>query len=248
MTKILKRQILQRKSPNFDSRGGTEIDILLMHYTGMETGEAATERLCSKEAGVSSHYVVEEDGRILQLVDEAERAWHAGASCWAGDENVNARSIGIEIVNPGHEFGYREFPKEQIDAVIELSRDILSRHPIPAARVLGHSDVAPARKQDPGELFPWQRLALKGVGRFIDPGSVEPLAGQDIGPGDTGWQVQEFQNNLASFGYRMETTDAFDEATVITTLAFQRHFRPEAMNGLGDLHCQELLRTYLNFR
>lgn len=241
-------KILRRPSPNFDTRGGADIDILLMHYTGMETGEEAIERLCSQAAAVSSHYVVEEDGRIFQLVEEAERAWHAGASWWAGDDNINARSIGIEIVNPGHEFGYREFPKEQIDAVIELSRDILSRHPIPAARVIGHSDVAPARKQDPGELFPWQRLALKGVGRFIDPGSVEPVAGQDIGPGDTGWQVQEFQNNLGAFGYRVEATGAFDEATVITTLAFQRHFRPEAMNGLGDLHCQELLRTYLNFR
>lgn len=241
-------KILRRPSPNFDTRGGADIDILLMHYTGMETGAEAIERLCSAEAGVSSHYVVEEDGRIFQLVEEAERAWHAGASWWAGDENINARSIGIEIVNPGHEFGYREFPKEQIDAVIELSRDILSRHSIPAARVIGHSDVAPTRKQDPGELFPWQRLALKGVGRFIDPGSVEPVAGQDIGPGDTGWQVQEFQNNLRAFGYAVEITGAFDEATVITTLAFQRHFRPEAMNGLGDLHTQELLRTYLNFR
>lgn len=219
-----------------------------MHYTGMETGKAAIERLCSKEAGVSSHYVVEEDGQIFQLVEEAKRAWHAGVSHWAGDKNINAKSIGIEIVNPGHEFGYRPFPKDQIDAVIKLSRDILVRHTIPAARVLGHSDVAPTRKQDPGELFPWQRLALKGVGRFIDPGSVEPVAGQDIGPGDTGWQVQEFQNNLKTFGYRVETTGAFDEATVITTLAFQRHFRPEAMNGLGDLHTQELLRTYLNFR
>lgn len=241
-------KILKRPSLNFDTRGGADIDILLMHYTGMETGAEAIERLCSAEAGVSSHYVVEEDGRIFQLVEEAERAWHAGASWWAGDENINARSIGIEIVNPGHEFGYREFPKEQIDAVIELSRDILSRHSIPAARVIGHSDVAPTRKQDPGELFPWQRLALKGVGRFIDPGSVEPVAGQDIGPGDTGWQVQEFQNNLRAFGYAVEITGAFDEATVITTFAFQRHFRPEAMNGLGDLHTQELLRTYLNFR
>lgn len=241
-------KIEQRPSPNFDTRGGADIDILLMHYTGMETGEAAIERLCSEEAGVSSHYVVEEDGRIFQLVEETARAWHAGVSYWAGDENINAKSIGIEIVNPGHEFGYKSFPKQQIDAVIELSRGILERHAIPAARVLGHSDVAPARKQDPGELFPWQRLALKGVGRFIDPGSVEPVAGQDIGPGDTGWQIQEFQNNLRAFGYSMETTGAFDEVTVITTLAFQRHFRPEAMNGLGDLHTQELLRTYLNFR
>lgn len=241
-------KIHKRPSPNHDTRGGAEIDILLMHYTGMETGEEAIQRLCSEDTGVSSHYAVEEDGKICHLVEETERAWHAGVSYWAGDENINAKSIGIEIVNPGHEFGYREFPKEQIDAVIDLSRDILSRHPIPSARVLGHSDVAPARKQDPGELFPWQRLALKGIGRFIDPGSVEPVAGQDIGPGDTGWQVQEFQNNLAAFGYKVEATGAFDEATVITTLAFQRHFRPEAMNGLGDLHCQELLRTYLNFR
>jgi N-acetylmuramoyl-L-alanine amidase len=248
MPKTLKSQIQQLKSPNFDTRGGADIDILLMHYTGMETGEAAIERLCSQEAGVSSHYVVEEDGRIFQLVDEAERAWHAGVSHWAGDEDINARSIGIEIVNPGHEFGYRQFPKEQIDTVIELSQGILSRRAIPPTRVIGHSDVAPTRKQDPGELFPWQRLAFKGIGRFIDPGSVEPVAGKDIGPGDTGWQVQEYQNNLKAFGYKTEVTGAFDEATVITTLAFQRHFRPEAMNGLGDLHTLELLRTYVNFR
>lgn len=241
-------KIQKRPSPNFDTRGGADVDILLMHYTGMETGEAAIERLCSQEAGVSAHYVVEEDGRIFQLVDEAERAWHAGVSHWTGDENINARSIGIEIVNPGHELGYRDFPLAQMDALIDLSRDILSRHAIPAARVIGHSDVAPTRKQDPGELFPWQRLAFKGIGRFIDPGSVEPVAGQDIGPGDTGWQVQDFQNNLKAFGFKIEVTNAFDEATVNTTLAFQRHYRPEAMNGLGDLHCQELLRTYLNFK
>lgn len=241
-------EIQKRPSPNFDTRGDADIDILLMHYTGMETGEAATARLCLEEAAVSSHYVVEEDGHIFQLVDEAQRAWHAGVSHWAGDENINAKSIGIEIVNPGHEFGYRDFPKAQIDAVIDLSQGILSRHAIPPARVIGHSDVAPLRKQDPGELFPWQRLAFKGIGRFIDPGSVEPVFGNDIGPGDTGWQVQDFQNNLKAFGYKMEITGAFDEATVMTTLAFQRHFRPEAMNGLGDLHCQELLRTYNNFK
>lgn len=241
-------KILKRPSPNHDSRGGADIDILLMHYTGMQTGEEAIERLCNKEAGVSSHYVVEEGGRIFQLVEEADRAWHAGVSHWAGDEDINARSIGIEIVNPGHEFGYREFPKVQIDAVIELSIDILGRRAIPASRVLGHSDVAPGRKQDPGELFPWQRLALKGVGRFIDPGSVEPVTGADVVPGDEGWQVREFQINLKAFGYKVEATGAFDEASVIATLAFQRHFRPEAMNGLGDIHCQELLRTYLNWR
>jgi N-acetylmuramoyl-L-alanine amidase len=152
-------------SPNFDDRPqNTPIDILLLHYTGMPTGAAAVARLCDPEAKVSAHYTVDEDGTIFAHVAEERRAWHAGLSWWAGERNVNARSIGIEIVNPGHEFGYRSFPDLQIEAVIKLSRDIVQRRKIPAARVLGHSDVAPARKLDPGELFPWGKLGLAGIG------------------------------------------------------------------------------------
>ncbi len=155
--------IIEAPSPNFDAR--TKLpDMLVLHYTGMQTGEAALARLCDPEAGVSSHYLVEEDGRIFRLVAEERRAWHAGRSFWKGEEGVNHASIGIEIVNPGHEFGYRPFPQAQIDAVIALVADIRSRWQIDDNRILGHSDVAPARKIDPGELFPWKRLAEAGHG------------------------------------------------------------------------------------
>ena len=154
-----------RKSPNFDDRPvGTAIDILLMHYTGMRSAEEALTRMCSAEAKVSAHYMVDEDGTIISMVQESDRAWHAGVSYWLGKENVNGSSIGVEIVNPGHEFGYRPFPRSQIEAVIELCTGILERHPISPDRVLGHSDVAPSRKEDPGELFPWRTLSEAGIG------------------------------------------------------------------------------------
>ena len=243
-------QIIQRPSPNHDERPqGCEVDILLMHYTGMKTGEEAICRLCDPAAKVSAHYAVDEDGTVTQMVAEEARAWHAGLSHWKGRDRINDCSIGIEIVNPGHEFGYRSFPKEQMDAVIELSLGILKRHPaITPDRVIGHSDVAPDRKEDPGELFDWQRLALKGIGFFIDPGSVEPLSGQDLKPGDEGWQVQELQTNFKRFGYGIEITSKFDEQTAAVLKAFQRHYRPEAMTKVADIHIQELLRTYLRHR
>src|SRR6185295_12446838 len=150
-------------SPNFDMRSrDVPIDILLLHYTGMESAAAAVARLCHPAAKVSAHYTVDEDGTVYAHVPEEHRAWHAGQSYWAGARDINGRSIGIEIVNPGHEFGYRPFTEQQIGAVIHLSKEILARHSIPAQRVLGHSDVAPARKIDPGELFPWGGLALAG--------------------------------------------------------------------------------------
>src|SRR5262249_36882522 len=159
------RAIVHRPSPNFDARrGGTPIDILALHYTGMPTAEGALARLCDPAAKVSAHYTIDEDGTIYRHVAEAERAWHAGVSCWAGARDINDRSIGIELVNPGHDFGYRAFPDAQIAAVIELARGIVERNRIPPARVLGHSDVAPKRKIDPGELFPWPRLAAEGLG------------------------------------------------------------------------------------
>ena len=163
--------LIPAPSPNFDDRPrNMPIDILILHYTGMPTGAAAVARLCDPDAKVSAHYTVDEDGTIYTHVPEERRAWHAGLSWWAGEVNVNARSIGIEIVNPGHEFGYRSFPDLQIEAVIELCRDVVQRRKISAARVLGHSDVAPARKMDPGELFPWGKLALAGVGSGLKPG------------------------------------------------------------------------------
>ena len=154
---------VDRPSPNWDSRGGMPVDMLVLHYTGMPSGEAALARMCDPAAKVSAHYMIDENGTVHALVPEEMRAWHAGVSYWAGARDINARSIGIELVNPGHEFGYRAFPEGQIAALIELASGILTRHPIAAWRVLGHSDVAPMRKDDPGELFPWPELARQGT-------------------------------------------------------------------------------------
>jgi N-acetylmuramoyl-L-alanine amidase len=200
-----------RPSPNFDARTG-EVQHLVLHYTGMQTCAAAVERLCDPAAKVSSHYVVDEDGTIYCLVEEPFRAWHAGISYWRGMQALNDSSIGIEIVNPGHEWGYRGFPQVQIAAVMGLARGILSRHPIPARNVVGHSDIAPDRKQDPGELFPWKALAGQGIGIWTD---------EFAAPGD-------LAADLAAIGYDTR----LPMAAVIT--AFQRHFLPEQVTGEAD--------------
>ncbi len=218
-------------SPNHDARDA-RIDILLLHYTGMQTAEEALARLTDKEAKVSSHYFVHEDGRIEQLVPEARRAWHAGISSWKGATDINARSIGIEIVNPGHEFGYRDFPDAQIDAVIALCRDILSRRTIRRERVLAHSDVAPTRKNDPGEKFPWARLAAAGVGHWVEPAPI--VGGRTLSANDRGAEVEQLQKQLARFGYDSKVTRFYDDNTRSVVTAFQRHFRPERVDGLAD--------------
>lgn len=215
-------------SPNCDERPGG-IDVLVLHYTGMQTGQAAIDRLRDPAARVSSHYVVEEDGRIFRLVPEHLRAWHAGVSIWRGRPQLNDVSIGIEIVNPGHEWGYRPFPAAQIAAVIALSRGILTRHPIPARNVVAHSDIAPTRKQDPGELFPWAELAAAGIGLWADvPGAdvpAEDVLGADGAPADEAALL----GLLGRLGYGLEEVPA---AAVIA--AFQRHWRPEAVTGTAD--------------
>src|ERR1043165_4795892 len=180
--------------------------MILLHYTGMQTGEAALARLTSAESRVSSHYVVFEDGRIVQCVPEHLRAWHAGESSWAGETDNNSRSIGIEIVNPGHEFGYQDFPRRQIAAVISLCRSILTRRgPISADRVLAHSDVAPSRKQDPGERFPWGLLSESGIGHWVRPAPLT-VSGESLRHGDTGEAVSHLQTQLAFYGYGIEPT------------------------------------------
>jgi N-acetylmuramoyl-L-alanine amidase len=204
-------RILERPSPNQDGRDGVSIDMLVLHYTGMVSAEAALSRLCDPAAKVSAHYTIGEDGTVYAHVPEERRAWHAGRSFWAGMRNINACSIGIELVNPGHEFGYRAFPPAQIASLKALSRDILTRHAIPAARVLGHSDVAPARKEDPGEFFPWKELAQAGIGLWPEKAAV--ASGPDA---------------LTRFGYDPEAPPE----KVIT--AFQRHFRPEKFDGRWD--------------
>lgn len=220
-------------SPNHDRRAGAGLpDILLLHYTGMPTMEAALDRLRAPEARVSSHYLVDEDGTVFQLVAEADRAWHAGVSFWERGNDVNSRSIGIEIVNPGHEFGYRDFPEPQIDAVIALAQDIVARRAIRADRVLAHSDVAPARKDDPGERFPWGRLAAAGIGLWVPPAPLAP--GRALGPGEAGEEVKALQQALAAYGYGVPLSGAYDSLTTAVVVAFQRHFRPERIDGRAD--------------
>ena len=226
-------------SPNRDART-SRVDILLLHYTGMTTEEEALARLTDLEASVSCHYFVYEDGRIDQLVPEARRAWHAGASSWKGATDINSRSIGIEVANPGHEYGYRDFPDAQIDAVIALCRDIAARHPIRRERVLAHSDIAPARKKDPGEKFPWDRFAAAGVGLWVEPSPIGP--GRTLSANDKGAQVEQLQKRLGRFGYGLKVTSLYDDDTRSVVTAFQRHFRPARVDGLADPSTLETLR------
>lgn len=211
--------IHEHPSPNHDERRKPGApDMLVMHYTGMESGEVALARLCDPSARVSAHYLVEEDGRVLRLVPEHRRAWHAGLSHWGGEENLNDASLGIEVVNPGHEFGYRPFPSVQMQAVIELSVVLRNRHGIPRHRVVGHSDIAPLRKEDPGELFDWPGLARYEVGFWSDE---EPI--QDSPNEETARQA------LATIGYGY-----LDEDFERVLLAFQRRFLPDHLTGRLD--------------
>jgi N-acetylmuramoyl-L-alanine amidase len=222
-----------RPSPNFgERRGGAEPDAIVLHYTGMESGPAAEDWLCDPASEVSSHYLVHEDGRVVQMVAERARAWHAGAGSWRGREDVNSFSIGIEIVNPGHFLGYRDFPDAQIASVVVLCRDICARRNILPERVLAHSDVAPGRKIDPGEKFPWARLAAEGIGRFPVPAALEK--GEILAEGAGGHDVRELQSRLAAYGYAIEPTALYDARTKVVVEAFQRHFRPALIDGRAD--------------
>lgn len=221
-------------SPNHGERvGGRRPDLLLLHYTGMPTAEAALARLCDPKAAVSSHYLVEENGTVVQLVPEDRRAWHAGAASWAGETDVNSISIGIEIANAGHDGGLPAYPDEQIASVIALCRGIVADWGIPPERVLAHSDVAPARKEDPGELFPWDQLHKAGIGLWVEPAPVADGAPL-LAPGDTGAEVATVQESLASYGYGVPRSGIFDEETRQVVAAFQRHFRPARVDGLVD--------------
>ena len=222
--------IIPAPSPNFNERPGPP-DILVMHYTGMESGEAAIARLRDPEAKVSSHYVVEEDGRIFTLVAEERRAWHAGVSFWKGERDINGRSIGVEIVNPGHEFGYRPFPDAQIAAIIALTADIRTRWMIADGDIIAHSDVAPARKIDPGELFPWKTLAQAGHGLWVEP---DPAPGALLAEGAEGAGVFAFQAGLTRLGYECPPSGQFDPAPTTVVSAFQRHWRPHQVDGIAD--------------
>ena len=215
--------LIDRASPNFGPRpAAAAIDTVVLHYTGMRTAAAAIERLCDPESEVSAHYAIDEVGEVLRLVDESLRAWHAGRSSWRGDTDINDRSIGIELVNPGHEFGYRAFPELQMAALEALLGDIIRRHDIPQTRVLGHSDIAPTRKRDPGELFDWRRLAKKGLAIWPDA--------EDAGepPGDT-------RAMLTAIGYDADAP----LASVVT--AFQRRFAQHAVTGEPDPETRRII-------
>ncbi len=232
---------------NFETRRGQTPDILLLHYTGMHSCEKAIDWLCRLESRVSCHYVVDADGRITQLVTESERAWHAGAGSWQGDTDVNSRSIGIEIHNPGHEMGYPEFPEAQMRAVVALGRDVVARWGIAPQRVLAHSDTAPERKIDPGEKFDWAWLAREGVGHWVAPAPVDPMdAG--LGPNAAGAAVAEAQRLLAHYGYGISVSGRMDQRSMLVLKAFQRHFRPARVDGWLDRSTSETLRRVLGAR
>ncbi len=233
-----------RASPNFGQRIGVAgPDMIVLHYTGMESGPAAEAWLCNPASQVSAHYLVHEDGRIVQMVREGDRAWHAGKSFWQGTTDINSRSVGIEIVNPGHALGYRDFRKRQMAAVIELCRGLIARYAVPSQRVLAHSDVAPGRKVDPGERFPWLHLASAGIGHFVAPkrSGGHPV----LGSGDRGEAVEELQSMLSLYGYGIDITGLFDDATGVVVAAFQLHFRPRRVDGVADRSTVETLRRLL---
>ena len=220
-------EIIEAPSPNFDERNAP-VTMLVLHYTGMEDAASAVARLRDPEARVSAHYLVSEDGQVLRLVDEDKRAWHAGRSFWRGLQDVNSASIGIEIVNPGHEFGYRPFPEEQMQALVPLIAEILARHRIRPVNVVGHSDIAPDRKRDPGELFDWGRLAKLGLALPRPTKNlIDPL-----------WTDGGFLLALERFGY-----DVRNPVAAVT--AFQRRFRPELVDGEIDGETRAILLSLL---
>ncbi|MBB4569162.1 N-acetylmuramoyl-L-alanine amidase [Rhizobium leucaenae] len=232
-------------SPNHgERRDGRKPDMILLHYTGMGTAEGALDWLCRSESQVSSHYFVFEDGRVIQLVPEERRAWHAGKSVWQREVDINSLSIGIEIANAGHPGGLPDFPDAQIEAVIELCRDCGHRWAIAPERVLAHSDVAPVRKVDPGEKFPWARLAAAGVGHWVEPAPI--TGGRFFQRGDVGQPIEALQSMLSLYGYGTEITGEFSTKLEGDVEAFQRHFRQERVDGIADFSTIDTLHRLLS--
>jgi N-acetylmuramoyl-L-alanine amidase len=223
-------EFIDAPSPNFDARTAPP-DMVVLHYTGMPTGEEALARLRDPTAKVSAHYLIEEDGRAFALVPEARRAWHAGVSFWQGERNLNGVSIGVELVNPGHDWGYRPFPDAQIATLIELLAGIRERWDVTDARIVGHSDVAPDRKIDPGEFFPWKRLAEAGFGLWAEPVAAP---GAPLQLGEESTAVFALQAGLTRLGYDCAPSGRYDETTALTITAFQRHWRPDRIDGAAD--------------
>jgi len=231
-------------SPNFGPRRGSlEPELVILHYTGMEKAEAACDWLCNPQSGVSCHYLIDEAGAIIQMVDEKLRAWHAGAGSWKRASDINSRSVGIEIHNPGHELGYMDFAATQIEAVIALCHDIAARHRIATENILAHSDVAPLRKIDPGEKFPWRQLHEAGIGHWVEP---EPIGdGQELKPGDEGAEVDRLRAQLSLYGYGVAPSGSFDSSMTAVVSAFQRHFRQERVDGIADRSTTRTLQRLL---
>lgn len=236
-------KITRLDSPNFDERT-LPISLLILHYTGMDSGSAAIKRLCNADAKVSAHYVIEEDGQIFQLVDEDKRAWHAGISEWQGETNINSASIGIEIVNGGHDFpeangSLPPFLDVQINALIPLCKDIMKRHG--QLTLLGHSDIAPARKKDPGEHFPWQGIAAAGLGFWPEAQIEDQRILFEEGTRDRG--VAIVQSGLAHIGYGARITGIMDAETCLIVQALQRRFRPAKIDGKIDIQTMEIIKA-----
>ena len=229
-------------SPNHGARA-RPVSLLILHYTGLPTFQAALDALTNSAGDVSAHYLVDESGGVFQLVPEARRAWHAGRSFWAGETDVNSASIGIEIAHPGF-LDPRPYAEAQIATVIALAQDICARRAIPAEGVLAHSDVAVSRKIDPGEFFPWEKLAREGVGRWVEPAPISP--GDGLCLGDEGAAVRELQGKLARYGYEITVDGRFGERTAYAVAAFQRHFRPQRVDGVADFSTLSTLDALLS--
>ncbi|MEM9205973.1 MAG: N-acetylmuramoyl-L-alanine amidase [Pseudomonadota bacterium] len=227
-------------SPNHNARRAP-LELLILHYTGMPDDDQACRWLCNPDSEVSSHYFVHQDGRILQLVPENERAWHAGVASWKGADDINSRSIGIEIAHPGDPS--IPYAAEQIEAVVSLCKSIVERNNIVPENLLGHSDVAPGRKIDPGEHFPWQELYEAGLGHWVEPAPIQD--GRFFIEGDIGQPIEAYQSMLALYGYGVEATGHFDQRTKAVTHAFQQHFRPETVDGVADSSTMETLYRLL---
>jgi N-acetylmuramoyl-L-alanine amidase len=233
--RIMSLQFLEHSSPNFNERDTTvALQYIVLHYTGMKSGAESLTRLCHPQSNVSAHYLVEEDGRLFSLVPEEKRAWHAGKSFWRGVSDINSASFGIELVNPGHQFGYRKFPPAQIAVLKILIDDLIKRHNLSKIHaLLAHSDIAPARKQDPGELFPWQDLAKQGYGLWPMPQTIDYDDADD----------SELQHLLRAIGYNCPTTEAYDPLTRAALLAFQRRYHPNNLTGTPEMESVARLRS-----
>lgn len=237
-----------RAAVNFGERRGVAgPDMLLLHYTGMGSAEGALKWLCAQESGVSCHYFIFEDGRTVQLIDEDKRAHHAGVGLWQGQDDVNSRSIGIEIANAGHSVvpdqELPSFPAVQMQAVSDLCSDIIKRHDIKPELVLAHSDIAPGRKTDPGENFDWAWLAANRIGHWVEPAPI--VSGKFFQRGDEGQPVEALQSLLAMYGYGVDINGVFEEKTHQAVIAFQRHFRQENVDGVADVSTIETLHRLL---